>query len=244
MADAGRRRRGWLPAAIVVLALLLATWGADVLARVGAESLIARDVQAATGVTEVPEVAIGGHFFLVQVIRGAYGEVHVSARGLKNGPLVVDRLDAELTDVRVPFHDVLVRDVRAVGVGHSEETVVLTYAALNDYLAATGRPLRVSPGPGDQVVTLAGSVEVLGKQVDASAEVTLSVADGNLRLTPRAITSGGSLLGDAAQLLLGRRLSVAVPLGSLPFSQRLMAVRTTADSLVVEAAGDAVVLQP
>ncbi len=243
MADHARHRRGWVPAALVVLVLLLATWGADVLARKGAESLVARDVQAATGVAEQPVVEIDGRFFLAQVIRGAYGRVHVSARGVKNGPLVVDRLDADLSDVRVPFHDVLVRDVRTIGVGHSEETAVLTYQALNSYLEATGRPLTVAPGPGDQGVALSGSVEVLGRQVDASADVTLSVADGNLQLTPQAITSG-SVLGDAAQLLLGQRLSVAVPLGSLPFSQRLTAVRPTAEGLVVEAAGDAVVLRP
>ncbi|SDU83469.1 Protein of unknown function [Microlunatus sagamiharensis] len=243
MADDVRRRGGWLPAALVVLALLLLTWGADVLARVGAESLVAQDVQAATGVAEEPVVEIDGRFFLPQVVRGAYGRVHVSARGLRNGPLVVESLDADLTDVRVPFHDVLVRDVRAIGVGHSEETAVLTYPALNSYLEATGRPLTVAPGPDGEGVTLTGSVEVLGKQVDASADVTLSVDEGNLQLTPQAVTSG-SVLGDAARLLLGQRLSVTVPLGSLPFSQRLTGVRPTADGLVVQAAGDAVVLQP
>ena len=239
-----RRRRGWLPAALVVVALLLSGWGADVLARVGAESLVARDVQSATGTTEPPVVEIAGRFFLPQVVRGAYGRVHVEVRGVSSGPLVIDRVDADLTDVRVPFHDVLVRDVRAIGVGRSEETALLTYPALNDYLEATGRPLRLAQGEGGEGVTLSGAVEVLGRRVEASAQVVLSVSDGNLRLTPQAIQSSSTTLGETAELLLGQRFSVTVPLGSLPFSQRLTSVEPTADGLVVGASGEGVVLQP
>lgn len=247
MADAGRQgrrgRRGRWAAGAVVVALLVLGWGADALARTGAESLVARDVQAATGVPQEPLVEVPGRFFLPQVVRGAYGSVHVEVRDLRSGPLVIERVEADLTDVRVPFHDVLVRDVRAVGVGHSEETAFLTYGALNAYLAATGRPLELRPAPGASSVELAGTVDVLGRRLDASAQVALAVDGGSLRITPTSITSGTGL-DQAAQLLLGRRLSVAVPLGSLPFSQTLTAVDATADGLVVHAAGDGVVLQP
>ena len=237
-------RRQRLAAVFVVVGLVLLVWAGDVLARRGAESLVARDVQAATGVAEPPAVEIGGRFFLPQVIRGAYDDVHVQVRGVTSGPLVIDQADATLTDVRVPFHDVLVRDVRTIGVGHSEETALLTYPALNAYLDATGRPLRVASGPGGQGLVVSGTVTVLDRRITASAEVTLSVADGNLRLVPSTIDTGGVRLGDTAQLLLDQRLGLTIPLGSLPFSQRLTTVEATADGLVVRAVGDAVVLQP
>ena len=111
-------------------------------------------------------------------------------------------------------------------------------------LDATGRPLRVAVGPGGRGLVLAGTVTVLDRRITANATVTLSVADGNLRLAPTAIDTGGVRLGDTSQLLLGQRLTLTVPLGSLPFSQRLTAVETTADGLVVRAVGDAVLLQP
>ncbi len=232
-----------LAAVLVVVALLLAGWGADVLARAGAESLVASDVRAAAGVSETPTVELGGRFFLAQVVRGAYDDVHVRVRGVSTGPLVIDTVDAELRDVRVPFHDVLVRDVRAVGVGHSEETARIGYPALNAYLEATGRPLTVAAGEDGQSVTLTGTVTVLDRRVEASAVVGLSVSEGALRLTPRSVDTGGVRLGGTGRLLLGQRLTVVVPLG-LPFSQDLTDVRTDETGLVVRAAGDGVVLRP
>jgi hypothetical protein len=57
---------------IGVVALLL--WGADSMARIGAESLLSRNIQDATGVEVPPNVDVQGSFFLPQVIRGAYSD--------------------------------------------------------------------------------------------------------------------------------------------------------------------------
>ena len=241
---ATHRRRQRLAAVLVVVGLLLIGWAGEVVSHRGAETLITRDVQSATGVTETPQVDIGGQLFLPQVVRGAYDRVHVQVRGVSSGPLVIDQLDADLTDVRVPFHDVLVRDVRTIGVGHSEETVRISYPALNAYLNATGRSVRVAPGPDGKGVTVSGTVTVLDRRVTTSAQVALSVADGNLLLAPSSIDTGATHLGGTAQLLLGQRLTLVVPLGNLPFAQRLTTVQPTADGLVVQAVGDAVLLQP
>jgi len=128
MAETRRRRRGLSPerrrlllqvlGLIVVVALLL--WGADTLARIRAETLLSRNIQDATGVEVPPEVDVHGIFFLPQVIRGVYSEVHVTTEGVTGGPLRIDRVESQLSDVRVPFHDVLVRDIRRVGIGRSE----------------------------------------------------------------------------------------------------------------------------
>src|SRR5215216_422628 len=77
--------------------------------------------------------------FLPQVIRGTYSEVEVTTRGIMSGPLRIDRVESHLFDVRVPFHDVLVRSIRRVGIGRSVETINVSYRDLNAYFAATGR---------------------------------------------------------------------------------------------------------
>ncbi len=236
--------RTWLPAVAVVLGLVLAGWGADTFARTAAEGLVARDVQAATGASEKPTVNISGRFFLLQLVRGAYHQVHIRAHGLNDGPLTISQVDAELSDTRVPFRDVLLHDVRTIGIAHSEETVRLSYPAVNAYLAATGRSLKISAAAGGQNVTVSGTVAVLGQHLTTTAEVRLTVVDGNLRLTPYNVTSSNKQLGATARLLLTQRLTLTVPLSGLPFSQRLTAARADNDGLVIQAVGDAVMLQP
>ena len=111
---------------------------------------------------------VQGLFFLPQVIRAFYSEVHVTTRGITSGPLRIDRVDSQLFDVQVPFHDVLVRNIRQVAIGRSVENLDLTYYDLNAYLEATGRKLKLSPG-SDGTVTLSGNVNILGQSLRVSA---------------------------------------------------------------------------
>ncbi len=139
-------------------------WGADALARLGAEALLARNIQNATGVSEPPVVEVRGFAFVPQVVRGAYNEVDVTTRGITSGPLRIERVDSQLFDVRVPFHDVLVQDIRRVGIGRSVEDVTLRFDDLNAYFDATGRPLQLAPAgmarrgsPGWSTFSVSGS---------------------------------------------------------------------------------------
>jgi hypothetical protein len=136
----------------VVAAVLLLLWGADTLARISAQALLERNIQDATGLEVRPEVEVQGLLFLPQLIRGTYSEVHVTTRGITSGPLRIDRVDSQLFDVQVPFHDVLVGNIREVAIGRSVEDLDLTYEDLNAYFAATGRRLKLSPS-GDGSVT-------------------------------------------------------------------------------------------
>ena len=181
MAEARRRRlsparRRFLLQVLGVIAVIgVLVWGADTLARIGAQSLLARNIQDATGVEVLPEVDAHGIFFLPQVIRGAYSDVHVTTLGITSGPLRINRVESRLSDVRVPFHDVLVRDIRRVGLGRSVENFDLTYEDLNAYFAATGRRLKLAPGPNG-TVRLTGVVEIANQSVPVSADASLSVA--------------------------------------------------------------------
>jgi hypothetical protein len=244
--DSVRTRQRWWTvgqAVAVALGLGILVWGADALARTGAESLIARNVQDATGVPERPEVAVHGLFFLPQVIRGAYNEVDVTTRGITSGTLRLERVDSHLVDVRVPFHDVLVRDISRIGIGRSVEEVTLRYEDLNAYLQATGRPLQLSSAGGDEV-RIIGSVDVLDRTVEASADVVLSAENGLLRIEPRQIDSGGSVLSEASRLLLGQRLTLTVPLGALPFGHVLTDVQLYEEGMRIVVEGDTIILRP
>lgn len=223
------------------MATLLLVWGADRLAQVGAQVLVGRNLADATGVREPPKVDVGRGLFLPQVIRGAYDEVDVTMRGIRSGPLRIDQVDAVLTDVRVPFHDVLVRDFGEIGVVEARSLVRLTYADLNAYFEQTGRSLRIA-ADSDGRVQLGGFVDVLGRTIDASATVTISAANGALRVSPERVDIGSSL-DSASRLLLLQRLTVTIPLGSLPFGQQVTTVTATQNALLVETLGFGVVLR-
>jgi len=251
MAEANRQRRALSPArrrvllqttgVIVVVALLL--WGADTLARIGAQTLLARNIQDATGVEVLPEVDVRGIFFLPQVIRGAYSDVQVITQGVTGGPLRIDRVESRLSDVRVPFHDVLVRDVRRVGIGRSVENLDLTYEDLNAYFAATGRRLTLAPGR-DGTVRLSGNVDVLNQRVPVSADATLSVEDDVLRISPQSFDTGSGSLDAAGRLLLGKRLTLLVPLGTLPFGHHLTGVTADPEGVHLTAEGTDILVEP
>jgi len=226
---------------IVVVALLL--WGADTLARIGAQTLLARNIQDATGVEVLPEVDVRGIFFLPQVIRGAYSDVQVTTQGVTGGPLRIDRVESRLSDVRVPFHDVLVRDVRRVGIGRSVENLDLTYEDLNAYFAATGRRLTLAPGR-DGTVRLSGNVDVLNQRVPVSADATLSVEDDVLRISPQSFDTGSGSLDAAGRLLLGKRLTLLVPLGTLPFGHHLTGVTADPEGVHLTAEGTDILVEP
>jgi len=228
-----------LAAVAVLIGLLLA---ADALARTAAESLLARNVRDAVGLETEPQVEVRGRFFLPQVVRGAYQEVHVLAPEISNGPLLLERVESTLTDVRVPFHDVLLRDVRAVGIGRAEQTAVVTYADLNHYFEVTGRSLEVAPA-GQGRLRLSGRVDVLGSSVDLTAVAEVAAADGQLVLAPIDVETSTSQ-GTARRLLLAQRLRLSVPMGTLPFGQQLTAVQVGERALTVTAVGQTLVLDP
>jgi hypothetical protein len=238
-----QRGRTAIEVVVFVTAVFFLGWGADALARMGAEALLARNIQNATGVSEPPVVDVQGFAFVPQVVRGAYNEVNVTTRGITSGPLRIDQVDSQLFDVRVPFHDVLVQDIRRVGIGRSVEDVTLRYDDLNAYFEATGGSLRLAPGENDEI-QLTGTVDVLNQQVAVSATVSLSVVDDTLRITPRQIDTGSTTLSRASRLLLGQRLRLTVPLGTLPFGHQLTNVTASTEDIRLQAEGFAIIVQP
>lgn len=236
------RRLGTRRKVVVVIAgLVLAVVAVDAVARVAVESEVEGRLQALAQVTERPSVRFRGIFFLPQVIAGSFQQVDVSNRAV-NGTIRVESLQSQLLDVRVPFHDVLVRDVHVVGIAHSVERAKLSYQDINAYLESTQRPLRLARTPDGQV-QVTGSVMVAGQPVQGTAQVTLSVEDGAVRVTPRQIDTGSGTLDQATRLLLGDRLAFRLPIGQLPYGQQLTAAAPYSDGIEVEAQGTGIILQ-
>lgn len=223
-----------------VLATALLLWGADLLARWGAENLLARNIEEATGVPTRPSVDVHGTFFLPQVVQGSYDDVEITVRDLTSGPLRIEEVRARLSGVHVSFHDVLVQEPDPVWIEESVEEALLTYEDLNRYLAATGRPVTVE-GAGDEV-RLTGTAEVLGEPVSASTFAELSFEDGALAVRPTEVDTD-TALDPASGLLLGQRFTFRVPLDPLPFGQQLVDVEATESGLLVRARGEDVVLR-
>lgn len=238
-----RRRRTVLEAVALTLGLLLLLWGGDRLAEIGAESLLERNIQDVTGVVERPVVDVRGPLFLPQAIRGAYGEVRVSVSDLRSGPLIVKRVDATLLDVRMPFKDVLLRDIRQVGVGQTTDQVTLRFQDINAYFERTGQSLRLT-GTDDGQVEMSGYFVVLGQTVRATAQVDLQVDGSQLRIAPREIDTGDTVLDSARRLLLNQRLGLTIPIDTLPFGTELTEVSVDADELHIIATSTAIVLRP
>jgi LmeA-like phospholipid-binding len=236
-----RRLVGIAVGAAVLLGTCLLFWGVDRAARWGAEALLARIVQTATGVPQPPEVEVHGGLVLLQTLRGRYDDVEVRVHGLSSGPLQVDVLDSRLTGVHLPFHDVLLQDPGELFIEHARAQASLTYAELNQYLQATGRPVRLSRGA--TMAQLTGSVPVLGQQVTASTQASLAPAGGSLAIRPTEVVTGAAL--DAAgRLLLRQRLTVLVPLDLLPFGSDLRDAAVGSTGIQVRARGSQVVLRP
>lgn len=226
----------------VVLGTLVLLWGADRLARWGAEALLARDVQQATGVAERPSVQVNGAFFLLQAVQGRYDDVDVALSEVSSGPMSVDEVRARLSGVHLSFHDLLTQDPGPVWIERSVGEAFLGYDDLNRYLEVTGRPVTVGAAPGEEVL-LTGTVDLLGQSVSASALAQLSPEGGALSIAPTALDSE-SELAPASRLLLGQRFSLRVPLDPLPFGQELTAIEGADEGLVVRARGTDVVIRP
>ena len=245
MTPPGRGRgRSAAPVAVTLGVLVggaLALWGLDRLAEVAAESLLAEEVQEVTGTVAHPAVEVGGGSALVQALRGRYDLVEVALPQVSNGPLTLERVDAELRDVHLSFSDLLVRDADAVVVEAATTEARLDYDALERWLGFTGRRLTVAPAGPDEV-QLAGAGQVLDRSYEATAAATVDDADGALVVRPTDLRTQPVLDG-VAELLVDQRFRFRVPLDPLPFGPEVTGIDVGEDAVTVRTEGTGVVLR-
>lgn len=178
-----------------------------------AQRVVAERIQADESLAVRPDVSIGGFPFLTQLVAGRYQHVDVTLHHLRRGGLDISQVIAHLTDVDVPFADVVHQHVKRITVKRARAEIDLDYPAVNDLLA--GKHLRMTRGAGGRVhMTASGSVAGVGVHID-----------GDFPLTVR----GSSLV---VSLPAGQ--SVDIPLPQMPFGIQLQSARADSGGIVIE----------
>jgi hypothetical protein len=206
---------------LVLVVGLLAV--ADRGAAFAAERVVAERIQADQSLAVRPDVSIAGFPFLTQLFGGHYRRVDVTVHDLRRGSLDIARVVAHLSDVDVPFTDVVHQHVDRIEVKRATAEADLDYSAVNSLLA--GKHLRVLQGSDGRV------------HVSASVTVgsTGAKVDGDFPLT---------VVGSAVVIDLPAGQSVQIPLPALPFGIRLLSARAESSGIVVRCSTSTFVLHP
>ena len=225
---------------IVLLVLLGLLVAADRIGAVVAERALATQIRDQLELTETPGVDIRGIPFLTQAIGGDYSDVRVAIPDVDSGPLQNILVDARLQGVKVPLSKVVSRDVDEVPVDRITGDLTVSY---DDLARASGiSGLRITR-EGD-ALRVAGSVEALGEQVEASAVGRVEVEDNDIVISAeRAEVAGVPVPGPVLEAA-ARLLSFRVSPSGLPLSLRITAVDIGDTALQVSAESTDAVLRP
>ena len=220
---------------LVIFGILLLLWGADAVARVAAQSVAARKIEAAAGLDGRPDVNVRGLLFLPQMFAGDYNHVEVEMAEVTAEGLRLSEVKADLFHLRVPFGDLVGGTIDQVVVDRTAERARVDYDDLNAYLERTGQPFTVSAG-ADGGAQVTGTVTVAGQQVQVDGDVNVTVKDGAVKISPRPRGA------DGGSPSTGQPFAFTLPLQELPYGQRLSDVRAEPEGVLVEAGGTDVVL--
>lgn len=226
---------------VVLLALGAVLVVADLAALRAAERGIAERVQQSGDLPARPQVEVHGRPFLVQALRGRYDDVVVRSAEVPTGQLSLSNVVTQLRGVRMPLRSALSETGRPVPVASLTTRAVVSYEALTDSLRDRG--LRVVPAE-DGLVRVTGSIQVLGRTLEASAVSRPELEDGEIVVTAERFEVGSSVADALLSRSLGNRLDFRVDLGELPYGLVLTSLRAGPDGVALTAAATDTVLPP
>ena len=232
-----------LRGAAVLAALAALAYGLDRGSRAAAETVVSRAIEHNDPAPQEAHVAIPGAFFLPDVVDGRYPHVQVRLDHISQEGLTVQSVDADLYGVHLPLSLVVHQRVTAIPIDDSRERALITYDALNHYLAAQGRPITVSNGTGGDL-RLEAHLDTLGRSVSVSADADMTPGVDYLDVTPTRLDTGSGVVDAASSVLLKVRLAFRVTTSPLPFGQQVQSIRATPAGVVVIATGHDVVIFP
>lgn len=226
---------------VVVLIVLLALLAvADRVGVLVAQSVLASQVQDQLELDQTPDVSIRGIPFLTQAVRGDYGDVRVQLPDVDAGSLQNIAVDARLQGVQVPLSDAIRRQIDQVPVDRISGTLTVRYDELARASGISG--LKIVRA-GDSL-KLTGSVQVLGRKLDASAVGRVEVRGNDIAINAEQAEIAGVAVPQVALDAAARLLSFRVSPTNLPLSLRITSVDIGDDALFVGAVSDDVVLRP
>jgi hypothetical protein len=211
-----RRRWPWVLLGIVIVLLVLLV----VLDRVAvayAENQAAQQMQS-QGLSTKPDVSIEGFPFLTQVARRHIDHVHITANGVKEGPVTLNVV-ADATDV------LLDPGYQSGTIGHVTGTGVIPFSSVASAFGAGGSGLTISSGGGNNVKV---SLNVLGLDVSMTGSVEVTGPNTlKVHLNPPN--------GIPVSLPIPSNFTIHLP--SLPMHLTIQSVRVTSQGVVIHASG-------
>ena len=223
---------------LVVLAALLVV--ADRVGVVVAQNALAGQIEQQLDLDRKPDVSIRGIPFLTQAIGGTYKDIRVQLPDVDAGDVQNVAVDARLQGAHVPLSGAVRGNVDRIPVDRIGGTVSIPYGDLARASGISG--LRITR-EGD-ALRLAGSVQVLGRTVDAEAVGRVEVTDGRIAINAEQAKVAGVPVPEPVLDEAARLLSFRVQPRDLPLNLRITAVRLADTGLLVDAVSDDVVLRP
>src|SRR6266516_727030 len=211
-----RRRWPWIVLAIVLVLLVLLV----VLDRVAvtyAENQAAQQMQS-QGLSTKPDVSIEGFPFLTQVGRRHIDHVHITANGVKEGPVTLNVV-ADATDV------LLDPGFQSGTISHVTGTGVIPFSSVASAFGAGGAGLTISSGGGNDIKV---SLNVLGRDVSMTGSVEV-IGPNTLKVHLNPPN------GIPVSLPIPRDFTIHLP--ALPMHLTIQSVRVTSQGVVIHASG-------
>ncbi len=217
----GRRARRYLIIFVVVVALLVVL---DFVARAAAQNLMATQIQK-QGLSQKPDVTIGGFPFLTQVASKDFKQVTISTTNLTEGPVTITSINATATGIRLRSFSSASGTITDVS-----GRAVISFASLGNTLSQQIGPLGSLLNGAGLHLTAAGpdevkaSLNLLVTSGSATWRVTRLSGD---RLHIRLVSSSG-----LPSSLLSSIQSVTVQIPKLPLGLTIDSISVTPDGVV------------
>lgn len=221
---------------MVVAGLLVV---ADRVAVTVAERAVGAQLQASAGLQGRPDVDISGFPFVTQAVRGRYADVHVTALGVPTDGVRVAELSADLVALEVPLSDALAGSVTAAPVQRLTARALVSFGDL----ARSSGDRRLTVAREGRGVAVTGSVEVLGRRLEATAVSTVRLDGGDIVVRAQSFRVGADPVDAALTRALGDLLDLRVPVGRLPYDLQLQGLSVGPDGVALTAGGGPTVLR-
>jgi len=215
---------------IVLVALLVVLVALDRAAVFFVQGKIASEIQD-QGFPSKPDVTVHGFPFLTQVISRHFQDVQISSKPVREGPVVIQSINANMSDVRMNS------GYSAGTVGHLSGHGVITFGSLSNALGSVvGGDLSSLIGNTGLTLKPAGKHEV-----KASIDVLVASGSATWRITRvngreinvRLVSSNGL----PAQLLDSVR-NITVPVPQLPLGMKIQSVIVTPSGISIRVTGN------
>ena len=221
-----QRARKYLIIGAIIIALLVVL---DFAARVAAENVMATKIQQ-QGLSQKPDVGIGGFPFLTQVVSKDFQHVSISASNLVEGPVTITTVHATATGIRLNSYS------SASGtITNLTGDALISFASLGNTLAQNFGPLGSLLNGAGLNLTAAGPNEVKANLdllvTSGSATWRVSRLSGN-RLHVALVGSSG-----LPSSLLGSIQSLTVQIPKLPLGLTIDSVSVTPSGVVGRVSG-------